>query len=64
MGETPYCLVYGSKSILPIEVEIPSLWVSLKGLIPEEEQRVSRLQELELIQERCQNATDHLKVYQ
>lgn len=36
----------------------------MHGLIPEEEQRVSRLQELELIQERRQNAIDHLKVYQ
>lgn len=29
---------HGSEAILPIEVEIPSLQVSLKGLIPEEEQ--------------------------
>lgn len=63
-GATPFSLVDGSEAILPIEVEIPSLRVSLKGLILDEEQRVSRLQELELIQERRQNAFDHLKVYQ
>lgn len=61
-GATPFSLVYGSEAILPIEVEIPSLRVSLKGLILDEEQRVSRLQELELIHEQRQNAFDHLKV--
>jgi hypothetical protein len=30
---TPFSLVYGSKAILPIEVKIPSLSVSLKGII-------------------------------
>lgn len=61
---TLFSLVYGSEAILPIKVEIPSLRVSLKGLIPDEEQKVSRLQELEPIHERRQNAFDHLKVYQ
>lgn len=56
--------MYGSKAILPIEVEIPSLDVSLKGLILDEERMVSRLQELELLQECRQNASDHLKAYQ
>lgn len=64
IGATPFSLVYGSEAILPIKVEIPSLRVSLKGLIPDEEQRVSRLQELELIKECRHNAFDHLKVYQ
>ena len=53
-GATPYSLVYGSEAILPLEVEIPSLRVSLKGLIPDEEYRVNRLQELELLDERRQ----------
>lgn len=63
-GATPYSLVYGSEAILPLEVEIPSLRVSLKGLIPDEEYRVNRLQELELLDERCQHAYTHLKAYQ
>ena len=27
---TPYLLVYGTKAVLPIEVEIPSLWVLME----------------------------------
>lgn len=63
-GATPYALVYGAEAILPLEVEIPSLRVSLKGLINDEYYRISRLQELELLDERCQHAADHLKGYQ
>ena len=36
-GATPFSLVYGSEAILPIEIELPSLRVSLKNLISEEE---------------------------
>jgi transposase InsO family protein len=61
IGDTPYSLFYGAKAILPIEVEIPSLRVSLKGLISDEDYWVSRLQELELLDEKCQLAVDHLK---
>lgn len=63
-GATPYSLVYGSEAIIPLEEEIPSLRVSLKGLIPNEEYRVSRLHELELLDEKRQHANDHLKAYQ
>jgi len=60
----PYSLVYGSEAILPIEVELPSLRVLLKGLINDEEYKISRLQELELLEERRQHAFNHLKAYQ
>lgn len=36
-GATPYSLAFGSKSILPIEVELPSPRVSMQGLIDDEE---------------------------
>jgi hypothetical protein len=64
MGATPYALVYGTEAILLMEVEIPSLRVSLKGLINDEDYRVSRLQELELLDERHQHAAEDLKGYQ
>jgi transposase InsO family protein len=64
IGATPYALVYGAKAILPLEVEIPSLRVSLKGLINDEDYRVSHLQELELLDERHQHAAGHLRGYQ
>ncbi|GLJ17131.1 hypothetical protein SUGI_0296430 [Cryptomeria japonica] len=63
-GATPYSLVYGTEAILPIEVELPSLQVSLKNIISDEDYRVSRLQELEILDERRQIAFNHLKAYQ
>ena len=48
-GATTFSLVYGSEAILPIEIELPSLRVSLKNLISEEDYRVARLQELALL---------------
>lgn len=63
-GATPFSLVYGSEAVLPIEVEIPSLRVSLQGLVTDEDYRISRLQELELLDERRKVAFDHLRVYQ
>ena len=64
IGATPFALVYGVEAVLPIEVEIPSLQVSLRGLITNEENRISRLQELELLDERRQVAFNHLRAYQ
>lgn len=37
IGATPFTLVFGAKAILPIKAEIPSLRVSLKGLVDDEE---------------------------
>ncbi|GLJ56020.1 hypothetical protein SUGI_1202750 [Cryptomeria japonica] len=62
-GSTPYSLVYGAEAILPIEVEIPSLRVSLYNLIDDEAYRVSHLQDLELLDEKRQAAYNHLKAY-
>ena len=50
--------------MLPLEVEIPSLRVSLKGLVTDEDYRAMRLQELELLDEKCQASFDHMRVYQ
>ena len=50
-GATPYSLVYGVEAILPIEIEIPSLRVSLQGIVDDENYRVSKLHELEMLDE-------------
>jgi transposase InsO family protein len=63
-GATPFSLVYGSEAILPIEVELPSLRISLQNLIIDEEYRISRLNELELLDECRLEALNHLQVYQ
>lgn len=52
IGATPFLLVYGVEAVLPLEVEIPSLRVSLHGLLTEEDYRVARLQESKLLDER------------
>ena len=64
MGTTPFSLVYGADVVLPIEVEIPTLRISMKGLITNEDYRISQLQELVLLDECQQVACDHLQVYQ
>lgn len=33
IGATPFSLTYGTEAVLPLEVEILSLRVSLKGLV-------------------------------
>ena len=50
----PFSLVYGVDDVLPIEVEIPTLRISMKGLITDDDYRISQLQELELLDERWQ----------
>ena len=63
-GATPFSLTYGAEAVLPLEVEIPSLRVSLKGLVTDEDYRSMRLQELELLDEKRQASFDHMRVYQ
>ena len=60
----PFALFYGVEAMLPIKVEIPSLWVSLRGLIIDDENRISWLQELEILDEHRQVAFNHLQAYQ
>ena len=63
-GATPFSLVYGFEAILPLEVEIPSLRVSLHGLITDKDHRAMRIQESETLDERCKEAFDHMRAYQ
>ena len=60
----PFALVYGADVVVPIEVEIPTLWISMKGLITNNEYRISWLEELVLLDEHRQVACDHLRAYQ
>ena len=52
IGATPFSLTYGAEVVLHLEVEIPSLGVSLKGLGTDYHDM--RLQELELLDKKCQ----------
>ena len=64
MGKMPFSLVYGVNTILPIEVEIPTLRISMKGLTTNDDYRISQLQEMELLDEHQKVACDHLQAYQ
>ena len=61
---TPFSLVYGCEDILPLEVEIPSIKVTLHNFLSDEDYRVAFLEQLELLEEHQCAAHDHLKVYQ
>ncbi|KAH9288098.1 hypothetical protein KI387_032215, partial [Taxus chinensis] len=52
-------------SIIPLEIELPSLRISLRDYLDKDEDyRVARLAELELLDEKRIHALNHLKVYQ
>ncbi|RDX93694.1 Pro-Pol polyprotein, partial [Mucuna pruriens] len=61
---TPYSLVYGMEALLPIEVEIPSLRVLAEAKIDGLEWVQSRLDQLNLIDEKRLTAICHGHLYQ
>ena len=63
-GATPYSLVYGMKEVLPVEIEMRSLRVTLEQQISEAEWVQSRLDQLSLLDERRLRAADHIQAYQ
>lgn len=50
--------------VLPLELEIPSLVVSMEGIIDGEEQRQSRLRQLESLHEKRIHDLEYLRAYQ
>ena len=64
MGATPFSLLYVFEVLLPLEVEIPSLRVSLHGLITDEDHRTMRVHELTTLEECCKATFDHMCTYQ
>lgn len=63
IGETPFSLTYGEEVIVPLELKIPSLPVSLDGLILDEDRRKARLTQLEVLDEKYVNALEYLCVH-
>ena len=61
---TPYSLVYGMEAILPIEVEIPSVWVLREVELEEAEWVQARYEQLNLIEEKRMKAICHGQLYQ
>ncbi|KAH9326823.1 hypothetical protein KI387_007001, partial [Taxus chinensis] len=58
-GATPFSLIYGSEAVLPLEVQIPSLRVSLREFVSDEDYHQNRLAQLELLDEWHLNALEH-----
>ena len=64
IGATPYSLVYGTKIVLPVEVEIPSLKVLAETDLDEAEWVRKRIDQLNLIDEKMMKALCHGQLYQ
>ena len=64
IGATPYSLVYGMETVLPVEIEMGSLRVALEQQILEPDWAQARLNQLNLLDERRLRAADHVRAYQ
>ncbi|XP_070010171.1 uncharacterized protein [Nicotiana sylvestris] len=63
-GATPYLLVYGTKAIIPAEVEIPSLRIIQEVELSDAERIRSRYEQLALIDGKRMNVVCHGQLYQ
>ena len=63
-GATPYSLVYGMETVLPIEIEIPSLRVLKEVKLEEAEWVQARYGQLNFIEEKRMKAICHGQLYQ
>lgn len=63
-GETPFSLLYGLEVVLPIEVEIPSLRILKDVELDEAEWVQTRLEQLNLIEDKRMTALGHGQLYQ
>ena len=63
-GATPYSLVYGMKVVLPVEIKMGSLRVTLEQHIFETQWAQARFDQLNLSDEKRLRAIDHIQAYQ
>ena len=63
-GATPFSLVYGMEAVLPIEVQIPSLRIMKDVDLSEDDWIQTRLDQLNLIDEKRLTAICHGQTYQ
>ena len=64
IGITPYSLVYGMEIVLLVEIEMGSLRIALEQQISEADWAQTRLDQLNLLDERRLRATNHVRAYQ
>ena len=63
-GNTPFSLVYGCETVIPLEIQMPSLRVALATKMTKEDNDWLRLQELEALNERRLQAQQRIELYQ
>jgi len=63
-GATPYSLVYGTKAVLPFEVEIPSQRILAESGLEESKLAQTRYDQLNLIEGKRLTAMSHGRLYQ
>ena len=63
-GATPYSLMFGDEAVIPLEIEIPSLRITLKDVMKEPQYLEARLNQLEALDEKMITALEHLREYQ
>ncbi|XP_059294428.1 uncharacterized protein LOC132047394 [Lycium ferocissimum] len=61
---TPYSLFYGVEPVLPLERQIPSLWLAIQERLTDEENARLCLEELEALDEKRLEAQQSLECYQ
>ena len=61
--ETPYYLVYGMEAVLPIEIQIPSLWIMKDAGLNEDDWIQTRLDQLNLIDKKRLTTICHGQTY-
>ena len=64
VGATPYSLVYGTKTVIPAEIEIPSLLIVVEDEIDDDEWIKNWLEQLRLIDEKSLTSVCHGQLYQ
>jgi len=61
---TPFSLLYRCEAVLPLEIQIPSLCITLTTEMTNEEKHRLRLQELEALNDKCLQAQQQIELYQ
>ena len=63
-SNTPFSLVYGCEAVIPLEIQMPLLWVTLATKMTKEDNNRLRLQELGALDEKRLQTQQQIELYQ
>ena len=63
-GNIPFSLAYGCEAVIPLEIQMLSLWVTLATKMTKKDNDRVRLQELEALDKKRLQAQQHIELYQ